>query len=141
MKYVFLIIGFISLALGLLGIPLVILPTTPFLLLSAVCFAKSSDRISTWFKNTKIYKHYVGSYIEKKGMDNKQKAKILAFVTVLFSIGMFFTKSLHLRIFMGVILLAHYYFFLLHVKTLKSDSNINNDTENKEANAVTNSDL
>lgn len=141
MKYVFLIIGFISLALGLLGIPLVVLPTTPFLLLSAVCFAKSSDRISTWFKNTKIYKQYVGSYIEKKGMDNKQKAKILAFVTVLFSIGMFFTKSLHLRIFMGVILLAHYYFFLLHVKTLKSDSQSNNGTENKEANAVTNSDL
>ena len=79
--------------------------------------------------------------MEKKGMDNRQKAKILVIVTILFSIGMYFTKSLHLRIFMGLVLLAHYYFFLLHVKTLKSDSQTNNDLESKEVNTVTNSDL
>jgi hypothetical protein len=141
MKYVFLTIGFISLALGLIGIPFPILPTTPFLLLSALCFAKGSDKVNEWFKNTKIYKQYVGSYMEKKGMDNRQKVKILAIVTILFSIGMYFTKSLHLRIFMGLVLLAHYYFFLLHVKTLKSESNINNDSENKKADTVSNGDL
>ena len=139
MKYVFLTIGFISLALGLIGIPFPILPTTPFLLLSALCFAKGSDKVNEWFKNTKIYTQYVGSYMEKKGMDNKQKAKILAIVTILFSIGMYFTKSLHLRIFMGLVLLAHYYFFLLHVKTLKSDADM--DSENKKSDTVSNGDV
>jgi hypothetical protein len=134
MKYIFLVIGFISLGLGLIGIPFPILPTTPFLLLSAVCFAKSSDKINTWFKNTKIYQHYVGGYMEKKGMENKQKAKILATVTILFAIGMYFTKSFHARIFMGVVLLAHYYFFLVRVKTLKSNDI---DFENKDINTAT----
>ena len=72
--------------------------------------------------------------MEKKGMENKQKAKILATVTILFAIGMYFTKSFHARIFMGVVLLAHYYFFLVRVKTLKSNDT---DLENKDINTAT----
>jgi hypothetical protein len=77
MKYVFLTIGFISLALGLIGIPFPILPTTPFLLLSALCFAKGSDKVNEWFKNTKIYKQYVGSYMEKRAWITGKKLKFL----------------------------------------------------------------
>ena len=47
---------------------------------------------------------------------------------------MYFTKSFHARIFMGVVLLAHYYFFLVRVKTLKSNDI---DFENKDINTAT----
>jgi len=62
MRLVYLTIGFISLGLGIIGIPLPILPTTPFLLLSMACFAKSSKRFETWLYQTKLYQTYVADY-------------------------------------------------------------------------------
>ena len=117
MKYIILTIGFISLALGIIGIFIVLLPTTPFLLLSGVCFAKSSTKVNEWFKNTKIYKQYIESYVENRSMTKKRKISLLAMVTVLLLIGIFLAKSIHLKTFMGVVLLAHYYYFIFRVNT------------------------
>ena len=47
-KIVFVTLGCISLALGVVGIVLPILPTVPFFLLTAFCFAKSSERLHSW---------------------------------------------------------------------------------------------
>ena len=68
MRLVYLTIGFISLGLGIIGIPLPILPTTPFLLLSMACFAKSSKRFETWLYQTKLYQVYVADYREIKSI-------------------------------------------------------------------------
>lgn len=121
MRALLLVIGFISLALGIVGIVLPILPTTPFLLLSAICFAKGSNKVNKWFKSTKLYDNYVRSYVEYKGMSKKKKISLLSVVTLLFMIGLYFMDSLHLRIFMIVVLLAHYYYFLFRVKTLAEE--------------------
>lgn len=56
MKYIYLTIGIICFALGAIGAVLPILPTTPFLLVSAYCFAKSSKRVHDWFISTSLYK-------------------------------------------------------------------------------------
>ena len=54
LKYVYMTVGFISLGLGIIGIPLPILPTTPFLLLAMACFAKSSQLFENWLHWTKL---------------------------------------------------------------------------------------
>lgn len=50
-KLLFITAGWVSLALGIAGIPLPLLPTTPFLLLAAFCFAEGSDRLHDWLVN------------------------------------------------------------------------------------------
>ncbi|RZA08047.1 MAG: DUF454 domain-containing protein, partial [Proteobacteria bacterium] len=51
MRFLYLTIGWISLALGILGIFLPLLPTTPFVLLAGICFAKGSPRMHAWLIN------------------------------------------------------------------------------------------
>ncbi len=92
-KILLLIIGFISLGLGAIGIFLPMLPTVPFLLLSSFCFIKSSNKISEWFENTNIYKKYVISFKENKAMTLKTKLSILIPVYIML-ITLFFMKDI-----------------------------------------------
>ena len=54
-KALFLTVGMISLILGIIGIFLPVLPTTPLLLLTSYCLLKSSDKLNEKFMQTKIY--------------------------------------------------------------------------------------
>lgn len=82
-KILYIMIGCISLGLGIIGVILPILPTVPFVLLAAFCFARSSERLDGWFKNTKLYRE---NNI-KSGMTKQAKVRIMCLVTLLMSIG------------------------------------------------------
>ena len=73
MKTIYILLGHIFLCLGLIGIILPILPTTPFLLLTAYFFAKGSKRFQHWFEQTKIYQKHLEPFIRTKSMTRKQK--------------------------------------------------------------------
>lgn len=75
MKVIYLSLGFVSLGLGILGIPLPILPTTPFLLLAIACFARSSKRFEKWLYHTKLYQSYVADFRETKSICQRTKEK------------------------------------------------------------------
>jgi len=96
MKIVFIVLGFIFIGLGCLGIPLPVLPTTPFLMLAAICFAKGSKRLDAWFKSTKLYQNHLESFVEKREMTLKAKLTILltASAMLLFSFGMMQYKAI-----------------------------------------------
>ena len=66
-------LGTISLALGIIGIFIPILPTTPFLLLSAGCYAKGSKRFYQWLMKNRLLGSYIKNYKEKKGIPLKVK--------------------------------------------------------------------
>ncbi len=62
LRPVLLVVGCVSLGLGVLGIFLPLLPTTPFLLLSAFCFARSSQRLHTYLVNHRVLGTYISNY-------------------------------------------------------------------------------
>ncbi len=117
-KLMLIILGFISLTLAIVGIILPILPTTPFLLLSAFCFFKGSKKLDLWFKNTSLYKKHVDTFIEDKEMEIKSKISIILTITILFSIGFFFAKNLIIvRIILAIIWFIHILYFTIYIKT------------------------
>ena len=75
-----LIAGTISLALGAIGIFIPLLPTTPFLLLSAACFLRSSKRMHDWLLSNKWFGEYIKSYQEGRGIP--AKTKMAAIITL-----------------------------------------------------------
>lgn len=79
--------GFLFFALGMAGVVLPILPTTPFILVAAFCFARSSDRLNSWFKGTKVYKMVFEGYMTKRPMTLQSKLTILVPVTVLLAVS------------------------------------------------------
>ena len=79
------IAGTLSLIIGGVGIILPLLPTTPFLLLAAVCYARSSERWYRWL----LYNRWFGSYIRNwhEGRGIPMKTKILSILFLILSIG------------------------------------------------------
>ena len=76
-RYCLITIGWTSVVLGVIGIFLPLLPTTPFLLLAASCFAKSSSRFHDWLMNQPQLGPYIHMYLDGKGIPLKAKAYIL----------------------------------------------------------------
>ena len=69
--------GFISMVIGIIGIPVPGLPTTPLMILAAACFAKSSQRFYDCIINNKLFGHHVKNYREGNGIPKKSKPIIL----------------------------------------------------------------
>ncbi|WP_001254759.1 YbaN family protein [Leptospira interrogans] len=103
-RFLLFITGSISLALGIIGIFTPILPTTPFLLLSAACYARASHRFYNWLMNNR----YFGSYIRDWRIHKMipLRAKILAISMIFLTIGttvFFFIPILAVKILVSLI--------------------------------------
>ena len=123
-KLFFLVLGCVSLALGCVGIVLPVLPTVPFFLLTAFCFAKSSRRLHDWFLGTKLYRKHLESYVQKRGMTPGTKAGILGSATAIMALGAFFMVRRGILWpcgILAVVWVCHVVYFLLGVKTLKRE--------------------
>lgn len=115
-KIIYIFIGCISLGLGIIGVIFPILPTVPFVLLAAFCFARSSERLDGWFKNTKLYRE---NNI-KNGMTKQAKIRIMCSVTLLMSIGfiMMGLKGIVIGNILLIVWIFHMAYFTFGVKTV-----------------------
>ena len=123
-KLVLIILGCVCLALGVVGIILPVLPTTPFLLATACCFARSSERLNSWFRGTRLYKSHLESFIKKEGMKRSTKASIICGVTVLMGIGFFMMARNSIWVpcaILAAVWAAHIVYFGFFVKTIKAN--------------------
>lgn len=120
-KLLLLSAGLVSLGLGALGAVLPVLPTVPFLMLSAFCFARSSERLDAWFRGTRLYREHLEDFAAGRGMTGRTKRRILLSVSTLMAVG-FLVMALR-GVVVGCIALAcvwlaHLLYFGLRVKTL-----------------------
>ncbi len=121
-KIIYIIIGSLALALGTVGTVLPILPTVPFFMLAAFCFAKSSQKLHDWFTNTRLYKDNLADFVAGKGMTLKTKVRIMATVTILMTIGFIAMHQVVLgRVVLGCVWAFHVLYFVFGVKTLKAE--------------------
>jgi len=98
------ITGTFFLALGIIGIFLPLLPTTPFLLLSAACYFKGSKKMHDWLLNNRWFGSYIRNYHEGKGVSAKVKAITITalWITIGYS-TMFAVNILIIRIILVLI--------------------------------------
>ena len=118
-KALFILVGCVSLALGTVGIVLPILPTVPFFLLTAFCFANSSQRLHDWFTSTTMYKKYIGTYIRRKGMTLKAKLILIGTVTAIMLPGFILMDKVPVgRAIMAGVWVGHIFYFGFKVRTI-----------------------
>lgn len=109
--------GMVAVGLGAAGIFLPLLPTTPFLLLAAACFLRSSDRLHNWLITHKWFGRYIRQYREHKAISRQTK---LATITLLWG-TLAFSGLVVLEVLWGrLLLLAVGVGVTLHVLSMKT---------------------
>ena len=112
MRIIYLIIGFLSLALAIVGVVLPLLPTTPFLLLSIACFSRSSKRFEDWLYHTKMYQIYVADFRETGSISKERKKKVIVSIYILMGISIYLAPIIWVKLglFALTIFITYYLF-------------------------------
>lgn len=120
-KYLLIGIGTISVGLGVLGMFLPLLPTTPFLLLAAICYGHSSERFYHWLTTNRFFGDYIRNYREGRGIPLKQKifTITLLWMTIGYSI-LFIVPLWWVKLLLGLCA-AGVTIHLVRVKTFKQE--------------------
>jgi uncharacterized membrane protein YbaN (DUF454 family) len=120
LRWLLIIVGLAAVGIGTVGIFVPLLPTTPFYLLAAACFFRSSDRLYRWLIGNKWCGPYIRNYREHRAIP--RHAKIVALILLWGTIGhsvLALLDQLWLRILL-VAIAAGVTIYLLSLKTLKS---------------------
>ncbi|MBD2836817.1 YbaN family protein [Pseudomonas sp. JM0905a] len=119
LRMVLLIIGWLSVALGVIGIFVPVLPTTPFLLLAAACFVRSSRRFYLWLVEHPKLGPWIRDYLEGQGIPLKGKVYALVLMWASITLSCFLVPLPWARGFMltSAVLVSIY---ILRQKTLRS---------------------
>ena len=120
-KTLLIIAGTLSVAIGIVGIFVPILPTTPFLLLAAVCYIRSSQKFYDWLLNNRFLGMYIKNYIQGKGMPLKIKVfvVVLLWVTIVLS-AWFAVQGVIIRVILILIAVGVTVHIVL-IKTLRGE--------------------
>jgi uncharacterized membrane protein YbaN (DUF454 family) len=110
------IAGSLSLVVGMIGIIVPVLPTTPFLLLSAICYARSSSRCYRWLVTNRVFGRYLDDYLQGRGVDWKVRSGALLLLwSVITLTAVLFTDRLWVRLLLFLMAVA----VTVHVVSLK----------------------
>ena len=141
MKWIYTTVGIIAFGLGAVGAVVPVLPTTPFLLLAALCLAKSFAKMEVWLKGTTIYKNRIESVLSGRGMSKKAKIKTILTVTVVLGISFFIMRDVEIvRIILAVVWLAHTIGIGFFVRTSKAEEK-ENGADEKSDNKIAEADI
>lgn len=119
-KALLITIGTIAAGLGIAGIFLPVLPTTPFLLLAAYCYSHSSEKFYRWLLGNKLCGPYIAAYRKGSGISRRHKITAIAtlWITIALS-GIFFATALWARLLLLVIAVG----VTIHLAKMKTMDN------------------
>ncbi|MEG0291961.1 MAG: YbaN family protein [Anaerovoracaceae bacterium] len=109
-KKIYLGIGILLGIIGVVGIAIPILPTTPFIIVSVALIAKGSDKVHNGLINSGFYQKHIEPIRNKKQMNKKDRIITLITVTIFLTVAIIIAPYHHLKILLGIVLLCHYYF-------------------------------
>ena len=119
-KALYITLGCAGVALGAVGAVVPLLPAFPFLILAAYCFARSSERLHTWFIGTRLYKDNLESFVKGRGMTRRAKIRIMAVVTLTMAVGFAMMSRVPVgRAVLAVVWVFHILYFLFGIKTIE----------------------
>jgi uncharacterized protein len=117
-RLIYIVLGLLCVGLGILGMLLPVLPTTPFLLLAAFFFARSSDMFYKWLLQNKVFGNYLRNYLEKRGIPLRVKIFSLCLLWLTIGYAVFYIVSaIWVQVFLLIIASA-VTFHILTIKTL-----------------------
>jgi uncharacterized membrane protein YbaN (DUF454 family) len=103
LRYLYILTGGIAVLLGIIGVVVPGLPTTPFVLLASWCFYKSSPRLQAWLLQSFLGK-YIRDYKEKGGLTMRKRLYIIALMATMVSMSIiFFIPNTTVDIIVGVV--------------------------------------
>ncbi|MCL1882948.1 MAG: YbaN family protein [Defluviitaleaceae bacterium] len=121
MKYVYILAGLVCLSLGAIGTIMPLLPTTPFVILAAMCFGKSSSRLHKWFTCSRLYKNNLESLVKERSMTLPAKLKAILSITLFMGLSLFIMHTLSSplipQIILAIVWALHIIYFAFIVKT------------------------
>lgn len=122
LRAILIVLGILFVGLGILGIIIPMLPATPFFLLSACCFMKSSDRLYRWLMTNRVFGKYLNNYIEGKGIPVRIKIVVLTLLWLVISYAeLFIFENIYIRILLLIIVIG-VTIHILKIKTFKEKS-------------------
>lgn len=121
-RIIWLVIAFLSLGIGAVGVVLPVLPTTPFLLLASFCFAKGSERFHRWFVGTRLYRNHLDSFVKDRAMTLKTKLCILLPVSAMLICAGVLMQNITGRICIACLILFKYIYFFTKIRTIRLEA-------------------
>jgi len=101
-KYIYISFGLISIGLGFLGAFLPGIPVTPFVLLSAWFFSRSSKKLEKWLKNHKTFGQLIINWEKYKGINRKSKIVAICLIIPTFAFSIYSISTFSIKIFLGL---------------------------------------
>ena len=119
-KHTLNIIGLIAVVLGVVGIFVPLLPTTPFLLLASACFARGSERLHRWLLTNKLFGSYLSDFEQGKGIPLRGKIMAVGLLWVSLGYSVYLLSSVPLRLLLIAIGVAVSTYLIAFVPTRSS---------------------
>lgn len=117
-RIILLIIGWLAMALATLGVILPLLPTTPFLLLAAWCFARSSPRFHHSLLHRSLFGPYLRHWQKHRALPPKAKGRMVVFTVITFAVSLWLVNILWVRLLL-VCLLCILILFMLRLPVVE----------------------
>jgi uncharacterized protein len=109
LRWAYILAGWLSLLVGLIGVWVPLLPTTPFVLLAAFCFSQGSERLHRWLRNSRLFGRVIQDWETYRGIRTPAKITATVLIAGLFVVTLLvvdvsiYVKAIHLLISVSVL--------------------------------------